>query len=299
MASNIPTPVNYPNQRIGLSPETKSTLWSGLMASALGATWLADTKIGGADNLLGLSEDKFESATKKIASLKTDDERKQALEFFKQLRTELADKHIKQTDKIFGSNTEINVKDLFKTVDKRLTTNKKTDAYMRLSKSIINKQNKVLETIFTDETLKKGITADTYKELEKQIPYNKGMALDFKNAFKKAFPEGSKPTLENIMEFMVKQSEPITAKLSEVSALKRITNCADEAVKITRENAQEALKRFNRDCVLDKAKDYFEIMRSKLPKARLKGAVKWFGIGIGVSVLANLIFGLFTRKNNK
>ena len=183
MSANIQAPINYPNQRPSLSPEAKSTIWSGLMASALGAAWLADTKIGGADNLLGLAEDKFQHETKKLAALKNDNEQKQAFEIFKQLRAELADKHIKQADKIFGSNTEINVKDLFKTVDNRITTSKRADAYMRLSKSIINKQNKVLESIFTNETLTKGITADTYKELEKQLPHNKGLALDFKNAF--------------------------------------------------------------------------------------------------------------------
>ena len=66
MPANVQTPNIQYQQRAGLSPEFKSTLMTGAMASILGATWLAPAKIGGADNLLSMAQDKFESATKAI-----------------------------------------------------------------------------------------------------------------------------------------------------------------------------------------------------------------------------------------
>lgn len=297
MPTNIQAQTNYPRQSISLSPETKSTLWSGAMASVLGATWLANTKVQGADSLLGLPDDKFESVTKKIAKLKDEAEAKQALSYFQQLRTELANKHVQQANELFGTGTEINVKDLFKSVNERITTTKKADAYTRLMEKYLNKIQNIQQLLISPDVAEKGVTAETYEALNKLFATSKGNIDTYKKAFETQFPIGSKPTQEEIFTFIEKQIQPLAEQYKKLNILKRIANCADETGKITKANAQNAFKRYNFDCILEEANQVFDVMRAKLPKARLKGAIKWFGIGIGISILSNMIFGLFTRKN--
>ncbi len=290
MPSNVQTP-NIQYQRPGLSPEAKSTLMTGAMASVLGATWLAPTKIGGADNLLGLSQDKFDSATKQIAALKDEAAEKQALNEFKKLREALSNQHVKQAEELFGTAKEIKVEDIFKGIDKRITSPERAETALNMFSEYRNKIFGSGLAINTSNTKQKGITEEAYQIIDKLIPKKGKTTLgQFKQAFKNQFPIGSTPTQEELGKFFDKYLSELNTKIDKLSALKRVADCAENGV-ITRAGAEKAFMRYNKDVCLEEAKSCFEMMKTKLPKARFKSAAKWFGLGILISIASNIVFG--------
>ena len=85
-------------------------------------------------------------------------------------------------------------------------------------------------------------------------------------------------------------------KLAEGKTISCMLNYANSEGKISRSTAQKALKQMFIDSELDNLRVCYEEIKSKLPKARLKGAAKWFGLGIGISILSNMVFSLFRKE---
>ena len=196
------TTYNQTPSQVQLSPETKSTLTSGLMASILGATWFAPTKIKGADELMQVSPDIFEITTKKASQMAQNTNERQAYEGLKALRDFVAKQKTTSVNNLFGNKTEMSVKELFNKIDPRIKTVSRAD---KIAEALAQRAEKFnLFSIFPHpETLTNGITNEHFIALDKLIPDKSSKQLvAFKNAFKQKFPKGTKFTTEELLEFI-------------------------------------------------------------------------------------------------
>jgi len=267
-----------------LSPEAKSTLTSGLMTGVLGAMWFAKPKIEGANSLMQLEKDKFESATKKLENLKNP-EQKAAFECIKELRNALTTESKQTIDSIFKGKDVVSQAEALQSFDKNIKTTEELDKYLSGLKSKIEKTPAILPD-------KDGITEKLIKSIDENPNIDKKYVADFKAKF----PAGSKPTAEECGNFAVQYLQKSIEKLNDGEKIKRILAATNTEGNITKTNAQKAIKQYIIDSQLDNLQACFEALRSKFPKARLKSAVKWFGIGLAVSMASNFVFSLFGKK---
>ena len=286
--NNIQTTSVTPSQQIPqqpeLSPEARSTFWSGIMCAILGSTWFAQDKIGGPNSLLQLDKDKFESATKKLNDLQEDSPIKQAFNQIKLIK-EKAETHPQQyIEEIFKDKTELSKEELIKSYNKAIKSPAQLEKHLKNIETGLGK----IPPILMDE---KEVTEEFLKGL-RENNYNKG----YLKAFEKTFPIGSKPTTQDCLKFYSEYTKKAYLKLAEGKTISFMLNYANSEGKISRSTAQKALKQMFIDSELDNLRVCYEEIKSKLPKARLKGAAKWFGLGIGISILSNMVFSLFRKE---
>lgn len=281
-----------------LSPEAKSTLSSGLMASVLGGLWFAPTKIAGADALMNMDKDTFEKTGKYFSKLADNSPEKAAFETIRQFRENIENNLNTFTDKVFKNKDKLSIKELFQTHNKHITNIAQAEEQIKCLNNRLEKMD--LFKIFPNpEKLQDGITKEHLAKLDELIPDKgaKKILAKFKADFKTKFPLGKKFTTEELANFIKNYYTPLDNAKENLNLLSRIANAADDSGIITKTSAQKPIKRYMMDNILDYSKECFETLKSKLPKARLKGAAKWFGLGIAVSIASNMIFGLFRGKS--
>lgn len=285
--ANTMTTKSTTNQapRMELSPEAKRTLTTGLMSGVMGATWFATPKISGGNTLIQLDNDKFESVTKKLANLK-DSEQKEAFDCIKGLRKTLTEDSSKFVDSVFNGKEKISSLEMLKQFDKNITSVDAFDTHITNLKSTLEK----IPAIVPDE---KGITAELIDNLGK----NNNIDGKYLADFKAKFPIGSTPKAKDCIDFTTEYVKKPLEELRKGEKFKQLLNIADKDGNIAKNTAQKTMKQYIVDCNLDNIKACFETIKDKLPKARLKGAAKWFGIGIALSIASNIIFSSFGKKS--
>ena len=83
--------------------------------------------------------------------------------------------------------------------------------------------------------------------------------------------------------------------MQNLTIAQRLVNIADDTGIIEKTGANKAVREGVTDMLIDNAKCAYENIQQILPKARIKGAFRWFGLGIGISILSNIIFGRIAR----
>ena len=288
--------------RIGLSPEAKSTLLSGAMASTLGATFFAKPKVQSAYELLNLSKDKFESTTKKAQKLQDGTIGKKSFEQLKKHFENIPKETEENIQRFFGEKTQISVNDVLKNVNLNAGKNGATEAITTAIKDtsmLMAEKSKVLE--FVAEIYNgNGMTDDMLKRLD-EIYDDKTISkelADFKANIIAQFKE--KKTIEDLTTFLDQNIQTHNKQMQNLTIAQRLVNIADDTGIIEKTGANKAVREGVTDMLIDDAKCAYENIQQILPKARIKGALKWFGLGIGVSILSNIIFSRIARaKTNK
>ena len=263
--------------QMGLTPEAKSTLMSGAMSGLMGATWFAKPNIPSGYKLIQLDKDKFEYATKKIGDSELE---KEALSALKSLRSESSAIATTKANELFGEKTEIHQKELLGRFKSKEKLNKYIEAFEKRA------QATVTQLLSEEPTAEIG---------EKQLKLLHRLDKNMVDKFKKAYPE--KATTSELISFIINECDAFDGKHGNLKNLSRILNHADEKGMVSKSAAEKATRQLFIDKRLEQINECYEAIKGKLPKARLKGAMKWFGIGLAFSIASNMIWGLFSKKS--
>lgn len=284
--TNNVAPANYApangEVQIGLSPETKSSLMAAGMTGVLGGTWFAKPKIDSGYKIIQLDKDKFELSVKKLADTELE---KEAVAMLENLREDSGKAAEKEATRLFGEKTELTQKELLGRFKNKGQLEKYIEAWDKRAAGIINdivgglgENNNINTTEVTEAHLKK---------LEK-------LDKNFASKFKTAYPE--KATIGDLITFLSNESQSLDGKCGKLKNLVRILNQAGDGEVVSKATARNATRQLFIDQRLDQIDACYEAIRGKLPKLRLAGAAKWFGIGLALSVASNMFFSLFTKK---
>lgn len=280
-------PVRRPQQQAGsrtssLSPETKSRLLIATMFGVLGATWFAKNKQDGGNALIQLSNDQFEHVTKKLKNTENT-ELKNAFDIIKQIREGLNTEPEKKLNALFGNKTELSQTELLTTLEHKFQTLEELDTFLL---KLNEKRNKTLNLIAFMPSEQTGITAEFLTKLQEQKDINQS----FVKAFQEKFPIGSKPTILDYANFLEKQTEHIKNTINKGEEIQRLLIAKNSNGMVSKDKAINVLKKFYLDKEVDRLQRAFDTIKNKLPKARIKGALKWAGIAIFAPLAVKAIF---------
>ncbi len=285
IASNAP--IKRPQRQAGsrtssLSPETKSRLLIATMSGFLGATWFAKNKQDGGNALIQLSNDQFEHVTKKLKNTENT-ALKNAFDIIKQIREGLNTEPEKSINALFGNKTELSQTELLTTLGRKFQTPEKLDTFLL---KLNEKRNRTLNLIQFRPPEQTGITAEFLAKLQDQKDINQS----FVKAFQEKFPIGSKPTIYDYANFLEKQTEHIKNTINKGEEIQRLLLAKNSNGMISKDKAATVLKKFYLDKEVDALQSAFATIKDKLPKARIKGALKWAGIAIFAPLAGKLLF---------
>lgn len=290
-SAQVRRPQGQPARRTNssLSPETKSHLWMATMCGILGATWFAQNKQEGGSALIQLNNDQFESATKKLKNTENT-ELKKAFSFIKQMREGLETEPEKNVNALFGNKTELSQTELIKTLRQTFETPEKLDTFLlELNEKLIK-----MPIIAPNQN---GITTEFLQQLQENVA-NKKINEDYVKAFQNAFPIGSKPTQDDCIHFLENYTEKLRSTIQKGEEIQRLIATKNSNGMVSKEAAKEAFKKLYIDNNLDNLQASFNTVKNKLPKARIKGALKFAGIAMFSSLVAQLICSIIRSKSS-
>ena len=109
-----------------------------------------------------------------------------------------------------------------------------------------------------------------------------------------------KKTIEDLTTFLEQNIQANNKQMQNLTIAQRLINIADNTGVIEKTGANKVVREGVTDMIIDNVKEAYANIQQILPKARIRGALKWFGLGIGVSILSNIITGRIARaKANK
>lgn len=253
----------------------KSALFAGTMTGVLGSTWFAKPKVESGYQLATLSKDKFQKNTKKLQNLPDNSTAKQALASIQNLKADTNNIAETSVAEIFGSNTSVSKETLttrIQTIDEH-----------------IKKINSEIEQLAKSKTETIDFSA-VKKQIENNVPNGKQLLENYGKIIGK-----ESDSAEKLISVLVDASNEHNEKKV---ITQRLLNSLDSGGSISVESAKKSIKQFIFDCNLERLQVCYEEIKSHLPKARIKGAIKWFALGTAASIVSNMIFGLFRKKSN-
>lgn len=265
--------VSYATQpQVGLSPEAKSTLWSGAMCGVLGGVWGAKPKFD-AEELIRLEDDTFTKVTKKLQNSNDT-----AFIDFLTTRKKINNKIKLNAEFFFGDKSEISKEDLLKKLGETSEETLEKNA-AKLEKQLEKIKEIDVETFF-DKT-------NNYRTLNKEQKEKLKTALG-----ENLFEEINKQQPQDIKKFISNKQDLLDRKrfglvLCDTATDNKIIKSYSEIFtnkKTIEQHAEDINNAYKNIC-------------AKLPKERIKTAAKWFGAGIITSILLNAFFGAI--KNRK
>lgn len=170
------------------------------------------------------------------------------------------------------------------------------DTFEKQTKSItkLDEANPLKKALNKYLDIKKEIQTETDKYVEK-IFKGKDTIKIRKGHVDKGL-EAVEQQLLNMKDASADSFTKLVEKHKNYSILSRLASSAQEG-QITKESAKNIIKRSITDYKLDDLSQHYSEFARKLPKARIKSAAKFFGIGLATIVATDFIFGLFRKKN--
>ncbi len=296
-------PQGQPQMQV--NPQFTNLLTTGGLASVLGALW-ANPKIQSAGELLNLADKKYDSAVKKVKNSATG-KTKTHFDSFDTFRKSIPNAVTRMNKEYFNTADSIDLKSLLSTA--KANNIEELGEQIKNSKLLMEKQTSALALLDDFRKSSGKITGEITEKLNKlytteDITKNPKLA-GFKNAlitnFKEEITGAEKDVkiVNKLLNFVDQYRSTDEKELEKLLRIERLARCAGEDGKITKTAAEKVIKDFAFEDIIDSAKSSFEGFKQKLPKARLKNACKWFGLGIGISIATRFIFGLFRGKNDK
>lgn len=277
LAVNTPPTFTMPSNSSaqGIPPEAKSTLLAGSMCGVLGGIWAAPPKFD-AKNLIEMKDDKFESTTKDIKK-----KLPQEYENFCNMRIAIKEKINNSLNFFFDNNEKISKTTLLKKLNEPdISTLKKSISELETKLAPLEKID--FETFFNNIN-----STNTLTEEQKTLLKS--------NLGEKLYNEILNQKPENIKEYI--QNE---CKILERKKLGFEISKIDINGEIYKKTAQIRTNNLFFKNLNTQINEYYEAIKSKIPKQRLKTAAKWFAMGLGISILLDSIFIMVrSRKQTK
>lgn len=258
----------------GLSPEAKSTLWSGLMCGVLGGVWAAPPKYNAVE-LINLKQDTFTKETKNVQ--KTVPE---AFSSFTEIRNQINNELEDNLNYFFGDKSEISKQSLLKKL------NEANEEALEASVGKMTQSIQKIQSIDLDTLL--GQTSDYKKLTKEQLETLKASIGD------ELFKEISEQKPTDIKNFLTNKIKVFNRKNFGLLLCDTATDG-----QIFKEHAEKFTSNKLLDSFAEIIKETYNNISSKLPKKRLKTAARWFGMGLGISILMNAIFGAIRNAKSR